>query len=349
MRHERRALVGRGFVGRAGARGLGARGLGGRAGAGASARGASADGPRVLWWALAGVPALLAAVGALVLFSAGDTRQVQLRVALPLVVLLGGIALSAAMLAVVGMAAVRMQRVRREAGLRDEAVARGAREQRANHARFLARLDHELKNPLTAILATSAAAQNDAGAVDAWPIVDHQAAKLGGLVRDLRKLAELESRPLERERVDLEQLLAEAVAALGQQDPRAGERIVLTVTRVPWPVPPIAADPDLLSLAIDNVLGNAAKYSTAGPIEMRLREEGGQAVIEVADTGRGIPEADLPQVFDELARARNARDVAGSGIGLTLVAAILRRHGGTIALRSAEGSGTVVTLRLPLT
>lgn len=311
-----------------------------------SARG-EPRGPWALWWILAAVPLPLAAVIAVVLVLGGDTRQVLIGVALPALVLLAGIVLTVVALIGLASAAGRARHRRRQQAAVNEAVAAAVQSERQHHARFLARLDHELKNPLTAILATSAAAQNGADA-NAWPIVDHQAAKLGGLVRDLRKLAELESRPLEWETVDLEQLLTEAIAALVQQDPAAGSRIALTVTRVPWPVPPISADLDLLSLAIDNVLGNAAKYSDSGPIEVRLREESGQAVIDVADTGRGIPEADLPHVFDELARAQNARDVAGSGIGLTLVAAILRRHGGTIALRSAEGSGTVVTLRVPL-
>ena len=308
----------------------------------------SGRGPRALWWVLGAVPAALGAAIATLLVAIGETRQVQVRIALPAVAVGAGILLSAIVLAVIAALAVRARRRARAEAAHAEASARGAQQERENHARFLARLDHELKNPLTAILATSAAAQNDAGGTASWPLVDAQAAKLGGLVRDLRKLADLESRPLEREPVELEQLLAEAIAALAQQDPAAGARVALTVTRVPWPVPPISADPDLLSLAVDNVLGNAAKYSQEGPIEVRLREEAGEAVIEVADTGRGIPSADLPQVFDELARAQNARDVAGSGIGLSLVSGILRRHGGTVALRSAEGSGTVVTLRLPL-
>ncbi|WP_218683537.1 sensor histidine kinase KdpD, partial [Microbacterium sp. BF1] len=99
---------------------------------------------------------------------------------------------------------------------------------------------------------------------------------------------------------------------------------------------------------IDNVLSNAAKYSAQGPIEVRLREQDGWAVIDVADAGRGIPAGDLPTVFDELARAQNARDVTGSGIGLTLVATVMRHHGGDVSIRSAEGAGTVLTLRLPI-
>ena len=303
---------------------------------------------RALWWILGAVPAVLGTTIAALLLATGETRQVQVRIALPAVAAGAGILLSVIALGVLAALAAQARGRARAQAAHAEAAARGAQQERENHARFLARLDHELKNPLTAILATSAAAQNDAGSTASWPLVDAQAAKLGGLVRDLRKLADLESRPLERETLDLEQLLVEAISALAQQDPAAGARLALTVTRVPWPVPPISADPDLLALAVDNVLGNAAKYADAGPIEVRLREEAGEAVIEVADTGRGIPGADLPHVFDELARAQNARDVAGSGIGLSLVSAILRRHGGTVALRSAEGSGTVVTLRLPL-
>ncbi|WP_295012173.1 sensor histidine kinase KdpD [uncultured Microbacterium sp.] len=305
-------------------------------------------GPRVISWILAVLPILAGAAVAVVLAAAGESRRIVSTLALPGAALLAGALLSAVALGALTLAAARIRRRRRDAALRADASARGAQQEREHHARFLARLDHELKNPLTAILAASAAAQNGAGGPPAWPIVDRQAAKLGALVRDLRKLAELESRPLERERVDLEPLLVEAIAALAAQRPDAGSRIALAVTRVPWPVPPLRADPDLLSLAVDNVLSNAAKYSDAGPIEVRLREEAGQAVIEVADTGRGIPVADLPHVFDELGRAQNARDLPGSGIGLSLVAAILRRHGGTVDLRSAEGSGTVVRLRLPL-
>lgn len=128
-------------------------------------------------------------------------------------------------------------------------------------------------------------------------------------------VAETEAREETEEPEETEALIVEAVDALAARDPGAGGRIRLEIARVPWPVPAVSADLDLLSLAVDNVLGNAAKYSSSGPIEVRLREEAGAVVIEVADSGRGIPAADLPQVFDELARATNARDVAGSGLG----------------------------------
>ena len=100
--------------------------------------------------------------------------------------------------------------------------------------------------------------------------------------------------------------------------------------------------------ATQDPFGNIVhNFSADGPIEIRLREDGGHAVVEVADTGRGIPSTAVDLVWDELARADNARDVPGSGIGLSLVRAILRQHGGDVSLRSVEGSGTVVTLRIP--
>ncbi|WP_217180531.1 sensor histidine kinase KdpD [Streptomyces sp. AC495_CC817] len=296
---------------------------------------------------LAAIPVGACASAAGIMTVAGDERMLAIQTSLPGSVLIAGALVSAIPLSVLIARQVR-RRDHARAEAREIEVARDAEaRERANHQRFLARLDHELKNPITAIRATAVAAQ-DGGQDDSWRTVDAQAAKLSTLVRDLRKLAELETRELELERADLEQVLTEAIAALAQQNPAAGARIALAVTRVPWSVPPLSLDLDLVSLAVDNVLGNAAKYSVHGPIEVRLREHDGWAVIEVADAGRGIPAGDLPAVFDELARAQNARDVSGSGIGLTLVDTVMRRHCGDVSVRSVEGSGTVVTLRLPL-
>ncbi|WP_223628862.1 sensor histidine kinase KdpD [Microbacterium sp. EST19A] len=296
---------------------------------------------------LAAAPVGLCALAAGGMVIAGDHRVLAMELALPGAVLIAGALVSAIPGALLLWRAAGARSRRREAAAVEAAGKAAALQERTRHQRFLARLDHELKNPLTAIRATAVAAP-DSGQSPAWRTVDAQATKLSTLVRDLRKLADLETRPLELELVDVEHLIAEAITALRQQDPAAGARLEFSVTRVPWAVPPLTADVDLLSLAIDNVLGNAAKYSSAGPIEVRLREQDGWAVIDVADAGRGIPANEVSQVFDELARAQNARDVAGSGIGLTLVATVMRQHGGDVSIRSVEGSGTLVTLRLPI-
>lgn len=296
---------------------------------------------------LSAAPITLCALTAGGMALLGDQRYLAIDLSLPGAIVLTGALISAVPGALLIARTSRSRANRRAAAEAIEASESAARHERENHRRFLARLDHELKNPITAIRATAAAAQ-DGSADDAWRTVDAQATKLSSLVRDLRKLSELETRPLELEEVDLELLIAEAIAALAQQRPDAGTRVSFSVTRVPWPVPPLIADLDLLSLVFDNALANAAKYSASGPIEVRLREQDGWAAIDVADAGRGIPLSDLPHVFDELARAANAREVSGSGIGLTLISTVMRRHGGDVSIRSAEGSGTVLALRLPI-
>jgi two-component system OmpR family sensor kinase len=96
------------------------------------------------------------------------------------------------------------------------------------------------------------------------------------------------------------------------------------------------------------VVLNAAKYSDPGArIEVRGTESEGSVVIEVADTGWGIADEDLPHVWDDLFRARAARGIEGSGLGLSLVRVVIERHGGQVSLRSRAGAGTSVRLEIP--
>ncbi len=294
------------------------------------------------------VPVSLGALIAVALTITGDRRVLTVATVFPAVPLMAGAAVS--LVIVMGLVIAARRRRDRSARANDEAeaAARGRAVEREEHRRFLARLDHELKNPITAIRATLAGVDpNTAPAHVA--VIDAQARRLAALVGDLRKLAEIETRPLETEPVDVEALVRDAVDAVQHQRPDVRGRIRVMAERVPWSLPPLSADPDLLALAVDNVLSNAAKFAPDGPIEVRVREDAGAAVIEVADTGRGIPLDAQDHVFDDLARASNARDVPGSGIGLSLVRTIVRRHGGDVDLRSREGQGTVVSLRLPVT
>ena len=220
------------------------------------------------------------------------------------------------------------------------------------HRRFLRRLDHELKNPLTAIrIGLANLAETLPG--EAWGRtlvgVEAQVSRLSKLAADLRKLADLETQPLERAAVDLNDLLSEVVAVAREQ-PEGEERgIALTLPQAPWPLPQVSGDRDLLFLAVYNLLDNALKFTRPGDtIEVRATEDGRVVTVEVADTGSGIPKDELPHVFEELYRGRGARGTEGSGLGLALVRAIVERHGGTVTVRSREGEGTVFTLHLPL-
>jgi two-component system, OmpR family, sensor kinase len=284
---------------------------------------------------------------------AGAALGVVLQVAEPAIQLYAAIAPGllaglAGLLATVALAAVQL--TRRRAAMAAEAAERDALVRAANdRLRFLMRLDHELKNPLTAIRAGLANIEQAGAAGPALESVSAQATRITRLLGDLRKLADLETREIESVPVDLPGLLqevAEAVAAI----PAAAERdIQWSVPQAPWPLPVIEGDRDLLFIALQNLIANAVKFSAPGDrVEVRSSEDDDWVLVEVADTGIGIPDEEIGEVWQELARGRAARSLPGTGIGLALVRVVVTRHGGRIAIRSRDGQGTVVSIRLPV-
>jgi two-component system OmpR family sensor kinase len=227
-------------------------------------------------------------------------------------------------------------------------VQKQAREDRR---RFLQRLDHELKNPLTAIRAglTNIDQQSlEPYAAEEVSAVQAQVLRISRLVADLRKLAALEITPLETYTVNMGELLTDVISVLEDQAETEDRRISLNVPNAPWPLPDIQGDPDLLLLAIHNLLDNAIKFTSPGDtIEVRAFDDSNDIVIEIADTGPGIPENEIERVWEELYRGQQARGVPGSGLGLPLVRAIIEKHGGDIGLRSRPDQGTVFSVRLP--
>lgn len=225
----------------------------------------------------------------------------------------------------------------------EQALAAQASSQELERRRFIQRLDHELKNPLTALqiqLDNVQAAGNAPSVAEARI----QADRLGQLTRGLRRLADLESRPLEAESVELDELLAEVQELVDQP-----ERVVVEVQRSPWAIPPARLDRELVLMALRNLIDNALKYSTSSDrVQVRAREEGGAWVIDVVDNGRGIAADDLPHVAEELYRGANVRDVAGSGLGLAMAQRIAARHNGALTVRSRPGQGTIASMRLPV-
>lgn len=299
-------------------------------------------------WLAALAPALVCGLtSAALTLALTPLPVVRLSIDIATIALFVGLLASAAGLAVAAAGAVTAARAeRRQQRALAEANAAAAQDRR----RFLQRLDHELKNPLTAMQAGLALAkENESGQGEALGSVEAQVRRISRLTADLRKLAELESRPLELAPVDLADLLTQVVE-LGQERAAAdGRRLTLTLPQAPWPLPMISGDADLLLLVAHNLLDNAIKYSRPGDtLEVRATEDGNSVVVEVADTGPGIPAGEVAHVWEELYRGRGARGVPGSGLGLALTQAIVQRHGGQIAVRSREGQGTVVTVRLPI-
>lgn len=286
------------------------------------------------------VPVLVGAILTATLIVAGEQRIFSGSIVFAwLWLLIGGV------LTVLGVAAVLLV----DSGQRRTAAAvlRGQNEQREDHRRFLSRLDHELKNPLTAIRVSLANIDADSMA-NATQSIDTQTKRLSRLLGDLRKLSEVQAMPLESAPVDIAEVAAEAVE-IAQELPEARDRVFdLSFPRAPRPLPAVAGDTDLLFLAVYNLVANAVKYSDPGDrIELRGSEDEGTVVLEVADTGRGIPDDEHDSVWEELARGTHTRDISGSGLGLPFVRAIIERHQGEVDLRSRLDEGTVVKVRLP--
>ena len=218
---------------------------------------------------------------------------------------------------------------------------------------FLRRLDHEIKNPLTGLRAALVNLQEAQAAEErsqAGQNADKAVERLTRLLTDLRKLADLDERPIERYAVNVPDLLEDVVEGARAIPAYEGRSISLLIPKIPSPFPMLTGDRDLLVLAVYNLVENALKFTSADDsVEVRAMEDGRAIVIEVADSGAGIASEDLSKIFDELYRGSNAQSTEGSGLGLALVNRIAILHGGGCGVRSsqAEPRGTVFSLRLP--
>ena len=225
--------------------------------------------------------------------------------------------------------------------------------ERENRRNFMRRLDHEIKNPLTglrAALVNLKEEQTEEQRQRAVGNANRAVERLIRLLTDLRKLSDLEERAIERLPVDVPELLDDVVTAARVIPMYEGREINLLIPKVPSPFPTITGDRDLLLLAVYNLVENALKFTSGNEsVEVRAMEDGRAVVIEVADTGMGIPPEDVASIFEELYRGSNARSTEGSGLGLALVNRIASLHGGGVGVRSSqiEPRGTVFTLRLP--
>jgi signal transduction histidine kinase len=223
---------------------------------------------------------------------------------------------------------------------------------------FLVSLAHDLKTPLTASLgyaqlvrreAATAGRPASARRVAAWAaLIEENTARAAAMFDELLDIARLEaghSLDLDRRPTDLV-VLVERAAATHQ---RGNERHRITVGAQE---PTLVGEWDAARLArvLDNLLGNAVKYSpNGGEIAVRMTRDGPWAVLTVADQGLGIPAADRSRIFERFQRGRNvAGRVAGSGVGLAGVRHVVEQHGGSVAVESQEGVGSTFTVRLPL-
>ena len=226
---------------------------------------------------------------------------------------------------------------------------RAAVEQRLRQ--FLSDASHELRTPLTSMRGYAELVRRNRGMKAeelelALRRIEEEARRMGVLVDDLMLLSRLDQgRPLERAPVDLEAVVADACA-----DARVGDAARAITTHFAAPLV-VAGDEPRLRQVMANLLRNALVHTPAGsPIEVALREDGGRAVIEVADHGPGIPAAARGRIFERFHRAdpERSRDQGGSGLGLSIVAGVVAAHGGQVEVADTPGGGATFRVELPL-
>jgi signal transduction histidine kinase len=234
-------------------------------------------------------------------------------------------------------------------------MARQLNERESRRRDFLANVSHELRTPVANVQFTAEALL--AGAADdpdrhrrMLETIGRESERLARLVRQLLDLANLQSgrAALAREPVRVPELLEDAVARFAVRAAAAGVRLE---TVLPGAVPALECDRDRLAEVLDNLIDNALRSTPAGgSITLATHAEGDAVELEVADTGRGIAEADLPFVFEKFYRGGTARDrvSGGSGLGLAIVKAIVEACGGRITAESPAAGGARFVVRLPV-
>jgi two-component system phosphate regulon sensor histidine kinase PhoR len=220
---------------------------------------------------------------------------------------------------------------------------------------FVANVSHELKTPITAIrgLIESILDHDDMPAETRSSFlgkIQNQSSRLSLLVTDLLTLARLESADgvVDPAPLDLRDPVQASVANFRSG---AEEKGVGLHQEVPDRPVRVSGDAEALELVVNNLLDNALKYTPeGGRIQVRLRAEDGNAVLEVVDTGIGIAREHHDRIFERFYRVDKARsrEVGGTGLGLSIVKHVCRAHGASISVESAVASGSTFSVILPL-
>ncbi|HEY9022767.1 MAG TPA: ATP-binding protein [Burkholderiaceae bacterium] len=220
----------------------------------------------------------------------------------------------------------------------------------ADHESFIYSVSHDLRAPIRVVEGFARILKEDYGRFLDRIGNDHTdrilaaAARMNSMIDSLLALSRLQSQPLKRQPVDLSQLARYVVEDLRSNEPERDAEIVIEPGLV------IQGDPTLMRIAIENLVGNAWKYSSQGPvtrIELRRETQGGTPAFVVADAGAGFDMRFADRLFGVFQRLHSAKDFQGTGVGLASVRRIIRRHGGDIWAESEVGKGARFYFTLP--
>ena len=222
---------------------------------------------------------------------------------------------------------------------------------------FVANVSHELRTPVTVIkgyaetLLSGALEKDPERGMRFLRIIRNHADRLSSLIRDLLALSELESGEVGMQlgKLPLDDAIRQALLLVGQRGEEKG--VVLTYAGGETAAATVRADRGRLEQVLINLLDNAVKYSEpGGTVTVAAAQEGDMVRVSVRDSGIGIPQKDLPRLFERFYRVDEARsrDNGGTGLGLSIVKHIVQVHGGTVKVESTPGRGSVFSFTLPL-
>jgi signal transduction histidine kinase len=223
------------------------------------------------------------------------------------------------------------------------------------HTEFVNSATHELRTPMANIKAyAETLAQADELKVEEQKefcnTINAEVTRLSRLIDDMLSIESMEvgSLALSRRETDIERLLREKVE---MARPMMEKKNLSFQARLPEKLPKMPLDKDKVALAIDNLLGNAAKYTPeGGEVALRVDIDERTLQIHVQDSGIGIAEEELPKVFEKFFRSSDerTRDVTGTGLGLAMVWEIVHLHGGDVKVQSTLNQGSTFTISLPM-
>jgi len=223
-------------------------------------------------------------------------------------------------------------------------------------SQYMRKVAHEIRGPLGTIQSALAVVLRRDGDLiegEAKELIrraERRAGELAEMTRELLALSRARDGTALSESARLRPVEI-ASRVLEEMMPRARESGVSLQVDLDSSIPEMEADPEGLIDLLTNLIGNAIRYTPAGGrVDFRMRKEGGELLLEVADTGIGIEEAVRGRIFEEFFRSESARALVpdGTGLGLAIVKAVIDQHGGTVALDSEVGKGTRFEVRLPL-
>lgn len=254
-----------------------------------------------------------------------------------------------ALQALLNLVAIALERVRMEEIANRADAARQSEEFKST---LLDAIAHEFKTPLTSIKAASTSLLSDSPSLspqfrELAVIIDEETDRMNQLVTEAVRMSQIDAGKirLEREPLDIPELLRKILDHFESQS--AGRTLNFKIAP---DVPRASADPDLLSLALRQLIDNALKYSPPGsPIDIAAGIEGQRVVIRIHDRGPGIPERERDRIFDKFYRRGAVRErVPGTGLGLYIAREILRTHGGDLWIDSEPGEGSEFCAGLPI-